>query len=246
MILSVQMRQSGLVGGLFVLLTVITGCNSLEKSEDVTAYRVPIPSTDESSSANEVSPQIDELEAVRAEAELERKKAEALRGELELQRKQLEFERRQRETEEQLRLREEALEREKSEAELRRLTDLEKARTYSAVEFAAFREAVLEASTYWSIGKMLLASTHPTGRYTSTDRPQISLTSKDEKIRVEMSVNWRGGFSDDPYETAYRFEVDKKGLVDLTVERDSAIIKIDPGFLKNAEFQLNRAFGNAN
>ena len=168
------------------------------------------------------------------QSELARQQIEVERQRLELERQRTELERQKREELEQKMLAEEQA-RKAAEAAI----------TYAQSEYEAFRNQIESASA--DLGKFLLRRTHPTGTYGSTDSPLVSRSADGHSITTTLTVNWKGGFLEVPYETTYRFDVSKEdGFGSLSVERDSSIIKIDPEFLRSAESQLREAFNSDN
>lgn len=172
------------------------------------------------------------LSLTQQQSDLTRQQAEVERQRLELERQRTELERQKREELEQ-----------KILAEEQARKAAEAAVTYSQPEYEAFRNQIESASA--DLGKFLLRRTHPTGTYGSTDSPLISRSADGHSITTTLTVNWKGGFLEVPYETTYRFDVSKKeGFGSLSVERDSSIIKIDPEFLRSAESQLRETFNS--
>ena len=131
--------------------------------------------------------------------------------------------------------------REALESKIREQQAAEKVQEYSAEEFRLLKDQI-EASAD-SLGRVLIGGTHPTGTYTRTSSPFVTLSSDRRDINVSVTVHWKGGLSDSPYETTFSSILNKKdGMGTLKVLRDTAVFKIDPQFLRNTEYSLKDIF----
>lgn len=216
------LKQSGR-GLLPVATEVPTSKPSVTAAESPVRTNNPPLATEASSSLSEREKLMQEqLELHRAKADLEKKKFEQDLA-FERQKAELERERRKKEDED----------REKS------LKAIEAA-VFSDADFAAMRDLIIENRD--TFGQLLIEHTHPTGKYSSTDKPVVNLSSPKDSVTATVTVHWKGGFSEDPYITTFSFRLAKRGLDRLEVIRDNALFKIDPQFLKTAELDLRRKF----
>jgi len=91
-----------------------------------------------------------------------------------------------------------------------------------------------------NMGQTLLQRTHPTGSFVQSLPVQASLSSDRHEMIFRVTVRWTGAVFGSLYETDFAIEVTKT-RVRLSVERDTAIIKIDPNQLKIAELEVTQA-----
>src|SRR5205085_2858746 len=111
-------------------------------------------------------------------------------------------------------------------------------------EFESIKKEIGKAPD--SLGRLLLQGTHPTGTYSYTDAPLVSLSGDRRDVTLTVSVNWKGGFSENAYQTTYALTFNKKeGVTNLRVLRDTALIKIDPQFLRATESSLKDIFSGS-
>jgi hypothetical protein len=94
-----------------------------------------------------------------------------------------------------------------------------------------------------NIGQMLIQRTHPTGSYVFSNPPQLILSSDRHEIIGKVTVKWSGGLTKATYETDFTIEM-TKARVRLTVERDTAVFKInDPPNFQRLAFSACRPIG---
>jgi len=121
------------------------------------------------------------------------------------------------------------------------LVAAEKAKEYTEVEYAAYRDFIVGQGNV--IGSKLLVGTHPTGAYVSTGIPGVVLSADRRTINVSVTVDWKGGILGNLYQTTYATTLTKEGMGTLRVLRDTAIIQIDPQFLLTTEYALKEQLG---
>ena len=88
-----------------------------------------------------------------------------------------------------------------------------------------------------NVPQLLLQRTHPTGVYVSSDHSRMMPWSDRRGITARATVYWTGGVTGTQYQTDFTIEI-TKDRVRLTVERDTAVFKIDPNQLRLAELDL--------
>ena len=127
--------------------------------------------------------------------------------------------------------------REALESAIREKQTAEKAQEFSSDELRSTQDQADK------LGRLLLSGTHPTGIYSSTGSPLVTLSGDRREVTFAVTVYWKGFLSETPYETDYSFNINKKeGVVTLKVNRDTAVIKIDPQFLRRTESDLKDIF----
>ena len=85
---------------------------------------------------------------------------------------------------------------------------------------------------------MLVERTHPTGSFISSRPPTMVLSADRREIIARVTGRWAGGVTGLVYETSFTIEI-TKSRTRLTVERDTALLHIDPYQLKLAESDVN-------
>jgi hypothetical protein len=90
-----------------------------------------------------------------------------------------------------------------------------------------------------NIGQMLIQRTHPTGSYIFSNAPQLIVSTDRHEIIGKVTVRWSGGLTKARYETDFTLEMTKT-RVRLTVERDTAVLQIEPNQLRLAELDLTK------
>jgi len=111
---------------------------------------------------------------------------------------------------------------------------------FSDYDYQDLKGTVSSSSRH--IAKKLLSGTHPTGQYISTDTPLVTRSINKEKVTAEFTIRWQGAISENKYRTVYRIQFLKSGVDRLEVLRDTAPIKVDPQYLKRAEYSIKQIF----
>lgn len=112
---------------------------------------------------------------------------------------------------------------------------------FDAADFQRIKEYVKENAD--RLGRALLDGTHPTGTYGSTGQPSAYLSNDRRAITVSLTVYWKGGITENDYETTYSARLDKReGLSNLKATRDTALIQIDPQYMHRTEIALREQF----
>jgi hypothetical protein len=104
---------------------------------------------------------------------------------------------------------------------------------FSDVQFDRIRNGFAAIN----IGQMLIQRTHPTGSYVSSNPPQLILSTDRHEIIGKVTVKWSGGLTKARYETDFTIEMTKT-RVRLTVERDTAVLQIEPNQTRLGELDL--------
>lgn len=82
-----------------------------------------------------------------------------------------------------------------------------------------------------ALAQSIQGITHPTGR--AAVLAERSIAKLDDRILVELKVDWKGGTLGTPYRTVVTWEIAKSGHVGAKVLTDSAIFEVGS---KNAQF----------
>lgn len=131
--------------------------------------------------------------------------------------------------------------RETAESAIRARREAEAASQFSDTEYHDLERQITRGKE--SLGRRLLRGTHPTGTYGNTDDPIVACDSDRRSATATISVNWRGGFSENSYCTTFELTISKHGgLSQLRVNSDSSFVKIDPEFLRATEQSLRSVF----
>jgi hypothetical protein len=88
-----------------------------------------------------------------------------------------------------------------------------------------------------NLGRMLIQRTHPTGTYTNSNAPSAILSADREEMIAKVTVSWMGSVTKAAYQTDFTVEI-SKNRIRLSVDRDTALINIDPNQLKLAEKEV--------
>ncbi|HEX2211325.1 MAG TPA: hypothetical protein VHG93_26810 [Longimicrobium sp.] len=116
--------------------------------------------------------------------------------------------------------------------------------TFSEDEYRQLAREMLEA--HETVGQSLFSETHPTGTYSYTDDPSVTLSLNGKKVVGQFRVHWEGGVLGTPYTTVYGLTVTKSNNyldVDrLEVVSDNSAFKVDPQILKRFEQNLAAQF----